>query len=566
MSDRSVEDEIVSEISRFSVAMRAAISRHAQAANWLERRRARKEISRLVRTERREADQARTHHKTWTAQAVERYRVHAQAVAQRASDPTVDHTRRARDAWSLAEHRADLARMFVTNGHLTRTEQGIALDGLDAATAFPEHKDKVATLFAKAHKVKGIEALRYRAQVARAQQQLGIDRTEVVHRGAGHVAAQRAQRQAVEQQYLAGSAARLSGEHQVEAGRFRAVVGWTDRNGVTTSRSKSFDSEQAATAWMRSNPDRMLTFGTAVHVQTWDSRDDRAPIFSSSGGHQAVMASLAEREQALVQRDEQVVAGREQLREPERLTRDQEDAIQGLHRAQREWELRPADADPRQTEALTARWREAGRAADRAGLSPERIDRELAVAHLAVERDRLRDELESMRQRHHLSIEHNGELSDRNDQLTRQLTAVLAERDQLAAARDQAVAERDRLRGERDEAVHKLVERTPAAQRYGSPERQAEQAKRPSMAEAVRHKAAAREEVLGRAAQFEAAEDLERQDRLYEDPNLSPEALHEADEKLAAAASWSPLAAHQPGHSLAESVARNGRDREGMER
>ncbi|WP_137355100.1 hypothetical protein [Nocardia farcinica] len=77
MSDRSVEDEIVSEISRFSVAMRAAISRHAQAANWLERRRARKEISRLVRTERREADQARTHHKTWTAQAVERYRVHA---------------------------------------------------------------------------------------------------------------------------------------------------------------------------------------------------------------------------------------------------------------------------------------------------------------------------------------------------------------------------------------------------------------------------------------------------------------------------------------------------------
>lgn len=560
MSDRSVEDEIVSEISRFSVAMRAAISRHAQAASWLERRRARKEISRLVRTERREADQARTHHKTWTAQAVERYRVHAQAVAQRAADPTVDHTRRARDAWSLAEHRADLARMFVTNGHLTRTEQGIALDGLDAATAFPEHKDKIGTLFAKAHKVKGIEALRYRAQVARAQQQLGIDRNAVVHRGAGHVAAQRAQRQAVEQQYLAGSAARLNGEHQVEAGRFRAVVGWTDRNGVTTSRSRSFDSEQAATAWMRSNPDRMLTFGTAVHVQTWDSRDDRAPIFSSSGGHQAVMASLAEREQALVQRDEQ-------LREPERLTRDQEDAIQGLHQAQREWELRPADADPRQTEALTAQWREAGRAADRAGLSPERIDRELAVAHLAVERDRLRDELESMRQRHHLSIEHSGELSDRNAALTRQLTAVLAERDQLAAARDQAVAERDRLRGERDEAVHKLVERTPAAQRYGSPERQAEQAKRPSMAEAVRHKAAAREEVLSRAAQFEAADELEREDERFADPNWSTDHEDRRDAEIQRQAEQARQQ-REPirGHAFAGLVNGRDRDREGMER
>ncbi|WP_369027784.1 hypothetical protein [Nocardia farcinica] len=551
MSDRSVEDEIMSEISRFSVAMRAAISRHAQAASWLERRRARKEISRLVRTERRGADQARAHHKTWTAQAVERYRVHAEAVAQRANDPTVDHTRRARDAWSLAEHRADLARMFVTNGHLTKTEQGIALDGLDAATMFPEFP--TGNLFARAHKVKGIEALRYRAQVARAQQQLGIDRNAVVHRGAGREAGAqrweperltRDQQDAIQGLYQAqrewalrpadanprqtevlterwreaGRAADRAGlsperiEHELaaeqqhlagsEADRFRAVVGWTDRDGVTTSRSRSFDSEQAATAWMRSNPGRLLTFGTAVHVQTWDSRDDRAPIFSASGAHRAVMASLAEREQALV-------------------------------RAQRDDQTRPAPAqDP---------------------------------ARSVQEVEQLRGELESMRQRHHLSIEHNGELSDRNDQLTRQLTAVLAERDQLAAARDQLAAERDRLRGERDEAVHKLVERTPAAQRYGSPERQAEQAKRPSMAEAVRHKAAAREEVLGRAAEFEAAEDLERQDRLYEDPNLSPEALHAADEKLAAAASWSPLAAHQPGRSLADAVNRNGRDRE-MER
>lgn len=40
-----------------------------------------------------------------------------------------------------------------------------------------------------------------------------------------------------------------------------------------------------------------------------------------------------------------------------------------------------------------------------------------------------------------------------------------------------AHTELGRVRGERDEAVQKLVKRTPAGQRYGSPERQAEQAK-----------------------------------------------------------------------------------------
>ncbi|MGV9676373.1 hypothetical protein ACWDSJ_13920 [Nocardia sp. NPDC003482] len=165
MSDRSVEDEILTEASRFGSAMVAAVQRHAQAANWLERRRARRDISRLVRDERRREERLRAQHLTWTNQAVDRYRAHADVVARRATDPAIDGEQRARDARSLAAHRDDLAEMFVGNERLTRTEQGIALDGLDAATMFPEYK--TGNLFARAHKVKGIEALHYRARVAR---------------------------------------------------------------------------------------------------------------------------------------------------------------------------------------------------------------------------------------------------------------------------------------------------------------------------------------------------------------------------------------------------------------
>ncbi|WP_280367264.1 hypothetical protein [Nocardia wallacei] len=89
----------------------------------------------------------------------------------------------------------------------------------------------------------------------------------------------------------------------------------------------------------------------------------------------------------------------------------------------------------------------------------------LAIQHSQVtaERDQLRGHVDALTTRLHLSIGHNNQLDEQNSQLIRQLTAL--------------TAERDRLRGQRDEAVQKLAERTPAAERYGSPERQAEQAK-----------------------------------------------------------------------------------------
>lgn len=90
---------------------------------------------------------------------------------------------------------------------------------------------------------------------------------------------------------------------------------------------------------------------------------------------------------------------------------------------------------------------------------------------------------DSVQQRLNLSIEHNGDLTEQNAELTRRLTAMTAERDQAVTERRdsdmkrvQALAEQGRLRGERDEAVAKLAETTRPSDRFGSAERQATQA------------------------------------------------------------------------------------------
>ncbi|MGW4365441.1 hypothetical protein ACWEKT_07325 [Nocardia takedensis] len=424
MSDHSVEDAMRGQMRQFSAAMRAAMAHHAQAGNWLERRKARKEISRLIRAEHRDQDVLRRNQLTYTNQAVDRYRAYANTVAQRANDPRVDHHRRAADAAGLSEQRDRLAAMFVGNAHLTPVERGIALDGLDAATVFPEFK--TGNLFARASRVKGIEALHYRARLARevtAMRGRPSLAAEQQRATAPRSVDQRSERERVEDALWAK--ARQERDEQarldrIEAGapepnRYRATVASTDANGVTASKSESFGTEYAATRWMRGNPDRMLSSGERVHVQTWDSHDATAPLYSHSGRQRAVMASLTGREQALA---------RETLRQADERAPWQSDTDRGA---------RPG-------------------------------------AEVAAERDSLKTRLD-------LSIEHNGELTDRNGDLTRRLTATVAERDQQAVRLRDALAERDRLRAERDEAVQQLARQTPAAQRYGSPERQAEAAK-----------------------------------------------------------------------------------------
>ncbi|MFI6368959.1 hypothetical protein ACIBG0_40310 [Nocardia sp. NPDC050630] len=165
MTDHSPEDELIAEARKFGYAMKEMLRLHAQAGNWLERRRIRKQISLTLREQRRSEQADRKNQLVWTQQMIDRYRAHSLAVAERAADPRVDHQRRYRDVQALTRHADDLRSRVVGNARLTRVEQGIALDGVDAATVFPQFEP--GRLFDKAHKVRGIEALRYRAQVAR---------------------------------------------------------------------------------------------------------------------------------------------------------------------------------------------------------------------------------------------------------------------------------------------------------------------------------------------------------------------------------------------------------------
>ncbi|MFI2473880.1 hypothetical protein [Nocardia xishanensis] len=574
MSDQhSVEDEIVAEARKFSAAMRAAIQRHAQAANWLERRRASKEISRLVRQERRDQDQIRGHHLSGANQAVDRYRIHAQAVAQRANDPRVDHERRARDARALAQHRQDLGKQFVTDPYLTRTEQGIVLDGLDAATVFPEFR--TGNLFARAHKVKGLEALRFRARVAREtvaiNERAAAERAQWQQEGLDHT-----RRANAEEAVLA----RINAA-QTHRRRYRAEMTWSHPDGGALTESRDFATEHVATDWMKANISRAAwNDGTTLHVQTIDGHNG-AVQYSDFGRPEAVADQLAVRKSVLRERTLAGLVHREQVLAAEREAEGRERTAQ----QEREPEAQEPEADLRfsarvsylpegadrvvyeygdhASEAATAAWvqqqvaqarpapgttvhvaayadsgeghpdpvfravarreevaedvaqwridianvaadreqntdrtdpaeREARQAASTATRSApdwaqgvagqinelaDQRDASLAqtkqltqiAEKLGAERNQLRGELDSLTQRHQLSIEHNGKLTDRVAKLERQLTALIAERDQAIT--------------DRDAAVRKVVEMTPAQQRYGSAERQADQARAESMAE-----------------------------------------------------------------------------------
>ncbi|MFI5535875.1 hypothetical protein ACIA5H_05735 [Nocardia sp. NPDC051900] len=525
MSDHSVEDEIFAQARQFSAAMRAAMQRHAQAANWLERRRARKEISRLVRAERREQQQSRTNHLSWTNQAVDRYRVHVQAVAARANDPRVDHDRRARDARALAEHRDRLASQFIGDEHLTRTEQGIALDGLDAATVFPEYK--TGNLFARAHKVKGLEALHYRARVAR--EKVTIDRFADRERQEWQQGLDAAHRANLEDALLARIDAAQDHRH-----RYTAQLTWTDPDGGKLTESRAFATEHTATEWLQRNIGRTSwSDGTTLAVETRDTLN-AAKQYVDHGRPETVADQLAAREAVLrertlagqVHREQDTAQAREaeQGQQAERfsstVTYLPQNANQVVHErgahateadsarwtAQQLAGIRPAPGTTVHVAAfdLADEWRpervfraEGGRSMvtdevsqwregiERGSSAQERGEQQLPapVQQVAAERDQLAEDLaqrgreieqlsgdlvdaatrnNELSNRHRLSIEHNNELTEANARLTRQLTAVTAERDQL--------------RGERDEAVAKLAERTPAHERYGSPERQAEQA------------------------------------------------------------------------------------------
>ncbi|MCP9621589.1 hypothetical protein FOH10_29500 [Nocardia otitidiscaviarum] len=167
-------DDITRETSQFTARMAQLLTQLTHATSWLERRRAKKNITQLVREQIREQQQLRALELTRTTQAIDAYRQHSAAVTGRAIAPDTSAEQRSRDHAALVRHYDHLEERILRSQGLTTTEQGIALDGMAAATKFPEYE--LGDLFGNAHKVKGVDALRYRAQVARAHAATGIER------------------------------------------------------------------------------------------------------------------------------------------------------------------------------------------------------------------------------------------------------------------------------------------------------------------------------------------------------------------------------------------------------
>ncbi|MFE9323541.1 hypothetical protein ACIHDR_19500 [Nocardia sp. NPDC052278] len=257
MTDRSPEDELIAEARKFGYAMKEMLRLHAQAGNWLDRRRIRKQISLTLREQRRGEHAGREKQLVWTQQMIDRYRAHSLAVADRGADPSVDHQRRYRDSQALVRHADDLRARIVANARLTKVEQGIALDGLDAATIFPRFEP--GRLFAKAHKVRGIEALRYRAQVARTVRE-----------------------QADSPRF----------DQQQSQPSYEARLTWTDRDGQIAGRdARGFGSPREGLAWMYRDIDHsMWVDGQQVEASLRDPAGRQ--VYHRHGAPEAVAEQL----------------------------------------------------------------------------------------------------------------------------------------------------------------------------------------------------------------------------------------------------------------------------------
>lgn len=174
MSDRPVEDEIMDEARRFGHSMAQLMRMHAQANGWWEQRKVRRQISLEMRRQRRAEQAERAHQLSYTSQMIHRYQIAAQARYERSTDPRTDREQVRRDDAAAARHIDDVRRRIVGNARLTEVERGIALDCLETARMWPYTQAKTPEMLAKAPKVRGINALRYRARLAR--------ETEWVHR------------------------------------------------------------------------------------------------------------------------------------------------------------------------------------------------------------------------------------------------------------------------------------------------------------------------------------------------------------------------------------------------
>ncbi|MFC9434003.1 hypothetical protein [Nocardia sp. NPDC057030] len=434
MSDRSPEEELIAEAVKFGRSFQQMLRAHAQAAHWLERRRIRKQISLALREQRRAEQAARDHHLGWTQQMIDHYRVHAATVAERAENPNIDHARRHRDSQILAEHSDYLRSKILDNSRLTLTERGIALDGLDAATVFPHLK--TGRLFARAHKVKGIDALHYRALVAR-------EKTGYAQR--------------VQEAPQGQDAVRENRQHTSPASagrdRFAAHVGPAEAIELV----KDPRSPRIA----REDLPRTGTFETREHAYDW------------------TVQQLGDYHEHSNFRDGQFSARIYEWNHPDRaehvdgpigMVTDEIGALREQHERQpRAEQVRPAQpSDPTVDNSRIAQIERqlTDMAADRDRLASRVEILQRGLDAVTADRDEVKRRLGSADAR----IE---ELKNRNLRLANEIS-------EHSLTVGQVAAERDRYKGERDEAVAKLVRSTPESARYGSRSRSANGSTRPS--------------------------------------------------------------------------------------
>lgn len=440
------------EARRFGHSMAQLMRMHAQANGWLEKHKVRRQISLEMRKQRRTEQAERVHHKVWTAQMIHRYQIAAQARYERWTDPRTTIEQRRRDDEAAARHIDDLRERIAGNTHLTEVERGIALDCLESARMWPYKKDRTPEMLARAPKVRGLDALRYRARLARETEWIQRRRIErdTAQRDLGTAERYEAQHQV--------SAVQLSGSQQVgqEVARPTGELTLAQEDAIQKIR-------HAQVSWNTAAP------------QANDSQRKQLAEQWREAGRAADQAGLSPQridwEIRNAEQNSKYVSEVSALRNGSITTwrtyspTEAEATRWAAHNARtgdwlpgvqlkatirehgRQAPLRLADGGVEHVTAATAEW-----------ARPEQATQQA--------QGRGNDELESLKQRHRLSIEHNADLADQNATLTQRLTALRAERDEL-------VTERDRYKTERDEAVQKVVARTPAPDRLGSPERQA---------------------------------------------------------------------------------------------
>ncbi|MFF2082862.1 hypothetical protein ACFVVM_03765 [Nocardia sp. NPDC058176] len=491
MSERPVEDEIIDQARHFGRALMAMASQHGRAVTWIEQRRIRKEISRALRQQRHAEHLERQRERMWTEQAVNRYRAHAQAVHVRRNHPEVDADRRARDQVSLRDHATDLQQRVLDRRGLTPVEQGIALDGIDAATAFPNHSLRGnKALFAGAKRVKGIDALRYRASVARTKAEMPQRRGEL------------------NQQHRELSAMRRARTDAPASIRPMNRDTVNDRPRSTTREQQEAAVQrlrQAQLTWDINAPD--------AHPEAWRRYDRWVKTAARAAAEAGVSPERIAHEREHAVENSKFTASVYALR-PDH---DQVELAQSLHPTQRdaaawthrtvtatEWApgtalkavvherdvvepVHTIDGTREQVSAQTEQWTKPPR--------ERQNETRTATAEPTPEADRLAAVEKQLKQ----IAEDRDQMTSRVLMLQRGLDSVTADRDDMRSKLDAAEgriasltnrnqrlaaeidevrrdqeplrAERDQFKTERDEAVARLIKQTPARDRFGSNER-----------------------------------------------------------------------------------------------